>query len=196
MRTRLAGQIRSSHWQKLFPGSKATNAARSWSGGLAPTLAFNTMSRAISKATWDQIKIARAAGASYDELAERTGISKGTILAHAHRNGWTKDIALARPKADRQPPTHNVTDAITAILHERGQETKIKMSEFLLKAARQLAERDDIVVDSLEGAKILEALRSSLYPQPIQLDHRSLSVNLQGGLSEEALQRIEAMTKL
>jgi hypothetical protein len=162
-----------------------------------PTPEFNnTMSRAISKATWDQIKIARAAGASYGELAERTGISKGTILAHAHRNGWTKDIALARPKADRQPPTHNVTDAITAILHERGQETKMKMSEFLLKAARQLAERDDIVVDSLEGAKILEALRSSLFPQPVQFDHRSVSVNLSGGLSDEALQRIETMTKL
>jgi phage FluMu gp28-like protein len=40
------------------------------------------MPRAISKATWDQIKIARAAGASYGELAEKTGISKGTILAH------------------------------------------------------------------------------------------------------------------
>jgi hypothetical protein len=153
------------------------------------------MPRAISKATWDQIKIARAAGASYGELAERTGISKGTILAHAHRHGWTKEIALARPKADCEPPV-NVTDAITAILHERGRETKMKMSEFLLKAARQLAERDDIVVNSLEGAKILEALRSSLYPQPVQFDHRSVSVNVSGGLSEEALQRIEAMTKL
>jgi hypothetical protein len=153
------------------------------------------MSRAISKATWDQIKIARAAGASYGQLAERTGISKGTILAHAHRNGWTKDIALARPKADCEPAP-NVTDVITAILYERGRETKMKMSEFLLKAARQLAERDDIVVDSLEGAKILEALRTSLYPQPVMVDHRSLNVSLQGGLSEEALQRIEAMTKL
>jgi hypothetical protein len=153
------------------------------------------MPRAISKATWDQIKIARAAGASYGELAERTGISKGTILAHAHRHGWTKDIALARPR-DNAPPAPNVTDAITAILHERGQETKMRMSEFLLKAARQLVKRDDVVVDSLEGAKILEALRSSLYPQPVQFDHRSVSVNVSGGLSEEALQRIEAMTKL
>jgi hypothetical protein len=152
----------------------------------------------ISKTVWDQIKLARAAGASYGELAEKTGISKGTILAHAHRHGWSKDIALARPKADgAQPLALNVTDAISAILHERGQETKMKMSEFLLKAARQLAERsDDVVVDSLEGAKILEALRSSLYPQPVQFDHRSLSVNVSGGLSEEALQRIEAMTKL
>jgi hypothetical protein len=151
----------------------------------------------ISKATWDQIKIARASGASYGQLAERTGIPKGTILAHAHRNGWTKDLALARPNAKGATPSApNITDAITAILHERGQETKMKMSEFLLKAARQLAKRDDIVVDSLEGAKILEALRSSLYPQPMQFEHRALSVNLQGGLSEEALQRIEAMTKL
>ena len=150
----------------------------------------------ISRATWDQIKIARASGASYGQLAERTGISKGTILAHAHRNGWTKDVALARPKGEGAQSPPNVTDAITAILHERGQETKMKMSEFLLKAARQLAERDDIVVNSLEGAKILEALRSSLYPQPLQFDHRSVSVNVSGGLSEEALQRIEAMTKL
>jgi len=154
------------------------------------------MPRTISKATWDQIKIARAAGASYGELAERTGISKGTILAHAHRNGWTKDIALARPKGNNAPAAPNVTDAITAILHERGQETKMKMSEFLLKAARQLAERDDIVVDSLEGAKILEALRTSLFPQPVMVDHRTVSVNVSGGLSEEALQRIEAMTRL
>jgi hypothetical protein len=152
------------------------------------------MPRAISKATWDQIKLARAAGASYGELAEKTGISKGTILAHAHRHGWTRDIALARPKGDATAP--NLTDAIASILAERGQETKMKMSEFLLKAARQLAERDDIVVDSLEGAKILEALRTSLYPQPVQFDHRSVSVNLQGGLSEETLTQIEHKIKL
>jgi hypothetical protein len=154
------------------------------------------MTRRIPKATWDQIKIARAAGASYGELAERTGIPKGTILAHAHRHGWTKDAALARPRENNQPNTPNVTDAITQILHERGRETKMRLSEFLLKAARKLAERDDIVVDSLEGAKILEALRTSLFPQPVMVDHRSLSVNVSAGLSEEALKKIEAMTKL
>jgi hypothetical protein len=123
------------------------------------------MSRAISKAVWDQIKVARAGGASYGELAQRTGIPKGTILAHAHRKGWTKDVALARPR-ENNAPTHNVTDAIAAILHERGCETKMRMSEFLLKAARQLAERDDIVVDSLEGAKILKHLEHRSFPNP------------------------------
>ena len=122
------------------------------------------MPRAISKATWDQIKIARAAGASYGELAERTGITKApsspTPIATAGlRTSLSQDL-----KADNAPAAPNVTDAITAILHERGRETKMKMSEFLLKAARQLAERDDIVVDSLEGAKILEALRTVTFP--------------------------------
>ena len=77
---------------------------------------------AISKATWDQIKIARASGASYGQLAERTGIPKGTILAHAHRNGWTKDVALARPKGEgTTPPGPNITDAITAIPSANGR---------------------------------------------------------------------------
>ena len=152
------------------------------------------MSRAISKSTWDQIKIARAAGASYGELAEKTGIPKGTILAHAHRNGWTKDIALARPKADNAP---DVAGALAQILHERGQQTRMHLSEFLVKAAKRLAERgEDVSIDSIDAVKAFEQIRASLFPSPTMIDHRSVSVNVSGGLSEEALQRIEAMTKL
>ena len=154
------------------------------------------MPRAISKTVWDQIKIARAAGASYGELAKRTGISKGTIVAHAHRYGWTRDVALARP-AVRSNSSSPVTDAITAILHERGQQTKMHLSEFLVKTARRLAEHgEDVSIDSIEAVKAFEEIRASLFPQPVQFDHRSVSVNVSGGLSEEALQRIEQMTKL
>ena len=150
------------------------------------------MSRTIAKATWDQIKIARAAGATYGELSQRTGISKGTLLAHAHRNGWTKDIALARPKGEP-----SVTDALAAILHERGQQTRMHLSEFLVKTAKRLAERgEDVSIDSIEAVKAFEQIRASLFPSPTMIDHRSVSVNVSGGLSEEALQRIEQMTKL
>ena len=151
------------------------------------------MPRAISKTVWDQIKIARAAGASYGELAERTGIPKGTLQAHAHRHGWTKDIALARSQsADR-----DLTDTITGILHERGQQTRMHLSEFLVKTAKRLAERgEDVSIDSIEAVKAFEQIRASLFPSPTMIDHRSVSVNVSGGLSEEALQRIEAMTKL
>jgi hypothetical protein len=154
------------------------------------------MQRKIAKATWDQIKIARAAGASYGEISESTGIAKGTILAHAHRNGWTSDIALARRKGDA-PAAPNVTDAIAQIFHERGQQTRMHLSEFLVNTAKRLAERgEDVSIDSIEAVKAFEQIRASLFPSPTMIDHRSVSVSVSGGLSEEALQRIEAMTKL
>jgi uncharacterized protein YyaL (SSP411 family) len=89
-----------------------------------------------------------------------------------------------------------VTDAITAILHERGRETKMKMSEFLLKAARQLAEREDIVVDSPESAKILEALRSSLYPQPAVRSQKREREPLRRAVRGSTSANRAAMTKL
>jgi len=71
------------------------------------------------------------------------------------------------------------------------------LSEFLVKTAKRLAERgEDVSIDSIEAVKAFEQIRASLFPSPTMIDHRSVSVNVSGGLSEEALQRIEAMTKL
>lgn len=151
----------------------------------------------IPKSTWDQIKLARAAGATYGELAQQTGISRGTLLAHAHRHGWTKNVALARRGERTTASDPNLTDVITDILHERGQQTRMHLSEFLVKAAKRLAERgEDIAIDSLEAVKAFEQIRASLFPSPTLIDHRSLSVSVSGGLSEEAVQKIESMTKM
>jgi len=156
------------------------------------------MKRRISKQTWEQLKIARAAGASYTELADQSGIPRGTIHAHAHRKGWSREIALARPKAHaHQSP--DISEAVQRVLHDRGLQTKMHLSEFLVKAAKQLAGRaEDFPVDSMEGAKILEQIRSSLFPQPVMIDHRSLGVHVEitKGLSKEALDKIEQMAKI
>src|SRR5262249_59372143 len=67
------------------------------------------------------------------------------VVATAIRDGGKKACPPGPPRKNpRQAP--NSTAVTPAVLHERGQETKMRMSEFLLKAARQLAERDDIVV--------------------------------------------------
>jgi len=73
------------------------------------------------------------------------------------------------------------------------------LSEFLVKCAKQLAGRAaDFPIDTVEGAKILEQIRSSLWPQPVMIDHRSigLHVNVQKGISQEALDKIEALAKI
>jgi uncharacterized protein YjcR len=46
----------------------------------------------ISRETWEQAKIAYAAGAGLREIARKMNIPEGTVLAHAQRKGWTRQI--------------------------------------------------------------------------------------------------------
>jgi DNA-binding NarL/FixJ family response regulator len=46
----------------------------------------------ISRETWEQVKIAYAAGAGLREIARKMNIPEGTVLAHAQRKGWTRQI--------------------------------------------------------------------------------------------------------
>jgi hypothetical protein len=71
------------------------------------------------------------------------------------------------------------------------------MSEYLMKAARKLAEGGDFPVPrTVEEAAILERIRSSLWPQPTLIDRRSVSVNIaQQGLSPGAIEKLEVMAE-
>jgi len=67
----------------------------------------------------------------------------------------------------------------------------------LLKAIKAAAEQG-ILLESIEDVETLERIRSSLWLDPVQIDHRSLGlhINVQKGLSDEALERIEQMAKI
>ena len=58
----------------------------------------------ISRETWEQVKIAYAAGAGLREIARKMNTPEGTVLAHAQRKGWTRQIwsgearRFSRPK--------------------------------------------------------------------------------------------------
>jgi hypothetical protein len=81
------------------------------------------------------------------------------------------------------------------ITTENARETRRYMSEYLMKAARKLAEGGDFPVPrTVEEAALLERIRSSLWPQPTLIDRRSGSVNIeQQKLSQEAIEKLEAM---
>ena len=53
------------------------------------------MRRKITNETWEQIKIAYAAGIGLREIARKMNIPEGTVLAHAKRHGWTQQIQVA-----------------------------------------------------------------------------------------------------
>jgi hypothetical protein len=63
----------------------------------------------ISSECWEQIKTARASGIGLREIARNMGIPEGTVLAHAKREGWTREIQNAKALAKREDSAPAVT---------------------------------------------------------------------------------------
>jgi hypothetical protein len=151
----------------------------------------------LPKSTWDSIKNLYISGVSLGEIHRRTGIKRGTLHTRAAREKWTQ----ARQDTETlkaQVVPYDPDAEMVRITSENARETRRYMSEYLMKAARQLAEGGSFPVPrTVEEAAVLERIRSSLWPQPIEIDRRSVSVNIaQQGLSPEALKKLEAMLKL
>ena len=51
----------------------------------------------ISASNWAEIRTAYAGGIGLRELARNMGIPAGTVLARSKREGWTQQIAQAKP---------------------------------------------------------------------------------------------------
>jgi hypothetical protein len=71
-------------------------------------------------------------------------IPEGTVLAHAKRHGWTRQIQIAtQQQSDAITPVQPVPQSIAAILSERKDRTKLGLSKYAAEAAEQAAEHRD-----------------------------------------------------
>jgi uncharacterized protein YjcR len=75
------------------------------------------MRRTITNKTWEQMKTAYASGIGLREIARNMGISEGTVLSHAKREGWTRQIQSPKALAKRE-------DAVIATPVEAGRYVK------------------------------------------------------------------------
>src|SRR5262249_33422469 len=106
------------------------------------------MRRKITNETWEQIKIAYAAGTNLREIARKMDIPAGTILAHAKRHGWTQQIQVATQElsvmqSDAITPVQSVPQSLAAILAERKERTKLGLSKYTAEAAEEAAQHRD-----------------------------------------------------
>ena len=81
------------------------------------------MRRKITNETWEQIKMAYAAGIELREIARKMDIPEGTVLAHAKRHGWTQQIQVATGQlsvmqSDAITPVQSVPQSLAAILSD------------------------------------------------------------------------------
>jgi len=56
-----------------------------------------------------EIRTAYASGIGLREIARNMGIPEGTVLAHAKREGWTREIQNAKALVKRENPALAVT---------------------------------------------------------------------------------------
>jgi hypothetical protein len=151
----------------------------------------------LPKSTWDSIKNLYVSGVSLGEIHRQTGVKKGTLCARAAREKWSQakqDTEALKTQVAPYDPDAEMVRVTT----ENARETRRYMSQYLMKAARQLAEGGDFPVPrTVEEAALLEKIRTSLWPQPMLIDRRSVSLNIaQQGLSQEAIEKLEAILKL
>src|SRR4029453_16825242 len=106
------------------------------------------MRRKITHETWERIKTGYAAGINLREIARKMDIPEGTILSHAKRHGWTRQIQVATGQlsvmqSDAITPVQSVPRSLAAILAERRDRTRLGLSKYTAEAAERAAEHPD-----------------------------------------------------
>lgn len=121
------------------------------------------MRNKIPPATWDQVKVAQASGIGLREIARKMNLAEGTVLAHAQRNGWTREIeAVKRTTAKKAEITP--AEAVVDILSNRKDNSRLHLSKYVVDASRTAANSDgDLGI--ARQVKDVAAVHSTLWPE-------------------------------
>jgi hypothetical protein len=110
------------------------------------------MRRKIPSETWEQVKTAFASGIGLREIARNMNIPEGTVLAHAKRQGWTREIESAKALAKREDSSVAVTptEAVAITMRQRGERHTARMAG--------VSERGVDHMETMDGREILTSI--------------------------------------
>jgi hypothetical protein len=107
--------------------------------------------RDIPKTTWAELRTAYASGIGLREIARKMGISAGTILSRAQREGWTRQIQSAKALSKREnAPAVSPVEAAAMSLHQRGERHVERMAG--------VSERGVDHIETMHGPEILNSV--------------------------------------
>jgi hypothetical protein len=144
------------------------------------TIVLKPTRRKIPLETWEQIHTAYAGGIGLREIARNMGISQGTVLAYAKRQGWSQQIQTARENAlakqsDAIKPVQSVPESLAAILSERKERSKLGLSKYAAEAAERAGESDGDLGLSRK-VRDVAAVHQTVWPEQHQENILTLSV--------------------
>ena len=147
-------QLRSSAMACFLPRNSVTvhlNMSE-WDNGQLP-LAKRTGRSKISPDIWEQIRTAYASGIGLREIARNMGISEGTVLARAKREGWTRQIQSAKALTKREdaPPAVTPVQAVAMSMRQRGERHVERMAGLSEKVVTHVeALEPDIILEKID----------------------------------------------
>jgi len=99
---------------------------------------------------WAEIRTAYASGIGLREIARNMNIPAGTVLAHANREGWTREIQNAKALAKREdaPPGVSPVEAVAISMQQRGERHLGRMANIVEKTLPH--------VEAMEPSAILD----------------------------------------
>ena len=118
----------------------------------SPDESFLFVRRTITKSTWAEIHPAYASGIGLREIARNMGISEGTVLAHAKREGWTRQIESSKALAKRENTPLAITpvEAVAMSMQQRGERHLERMAG--------VSERGVDHIETMDGPEILSSV--------------------------------------
>jgi hypothetical protein len=106
----------------------------------------------ISADVWEQIKTGHASGIGLREIARNMGIPEGTVLAHAKREHWTREIESAKALVKREDasPALAPVQAAALSMQQRGERHIERMAD--------VSERGVDHIETMDGPEILNSV--------------------------------------
>jgi hypothetical protein len=110
------------------------------------------MRRKIPTETWEQVETAYASGIGLREIARNMNIPEGTVLAHAKREGWTREIQNAKALVKREdaPLAVAPVEAVAMSMQQRGDRHVERMAG--------VSERAVDHIETMDGPEILNSV--------------------------------------
>jgi hypothetical protein len=109
------------------------------------------MRRKITTEIWMQVETAYASGVGLREIARKMGISEGTVLSRAKREGWTQQIQSAKALAKRE-------DAVAATPIKAAAMSMQKRGERHVERMAGVSERGVDHIETMDGPEILNTV--------------------------------------
>ena len=134
--------------------------------------------RKISKGTWEQVKIAYAAGGGLREIARKMNISEGTVLAHANRKGWTQQIeAVKQETKSIQSNAITPFEALATTLNERKDRSRLHLSKYVEDASERAAQSNGNLEIAGQVQKVAQ-VHESVWPQEKEPPYSPLNLQV------------------